>query len=98
MSPCECGHTAAEHMPHDRPNRMCKHDECTCGSYTSVQRDPDTGTQKTQQEGHQAELEGKVAVSGHKETSADKNARLKTDAIKRDEKISACFERARKNL
>jgi hypothetical protein len=44
-------------------------------------------------------VESEASVSEHKvENSADENARSQTDVTTRDEKISACFERARKNL
>ena len=39
---CECGHKDAEHVPPDRPDRMCEHAECTCCNYTSVR----TGSQE----------------------------------------------------
>ncbi|MGB8935130.1 MAG: hypothetical protein WCC17_08500 [Candidatus Nitrosopolaris sp.] len=92
---CKCGHIEVEHMPPDQGDRMCEHAECTW-SYTSVLMDNDTDTQKTTGEGHKAaeesECERKV------ETSADENAKSETGAIKRDEEISACFDRAKENL
>ncbi|MGA9153610.1 MAG: hypothetical protein WBZ36_23770, partial [Candidatus Nitrosopolaris sp.] len=60
-----------------------------------------TPTQKTPQDEHQAaeESECEAPVYERKvETSADENAKSETGAIKRDEEISACFDRAKENL
>ncbi|MGB8935370.1 MAG: hypothetical protein WCC17_09730, partial [Candidatus Nitrosopolaris sp.] len=68
--------------------------------YTGVRRDDDTDTQKTTEEGHHAaeDSECEAAVYERKvENSADENE-SETGAIRRDEEISACFDRAKKNL
>ena len=44
------------------------------------------------------EYEAAEAYEHRIETIADENARTETDAVNRDEEISACFERARENL
>jgi hypothetical protein len=72
------------------------------GTDTQDSSESDTSTQETARDVHQAakKLEGEAAeVYKHKvKTSANENARPKTDAIKQDEKISACFKRAKQNL